>query len=492
MSFIQTINPASITAKIEVRKLNEAGIIRLMESIKEKGYLERYPIAVSVDGTDGYKLLDGNHRLEAITRLELDEIPAQVFEELTPDEEYRIAFESNEGLNTLVPQDWTDHAEFIWRLTGLGKTQEEVGKILGWKRGQISNYQALGKICHDAWEMIVATTKGQSVAINDTDGVAPNTTTVVPSFTEGLLRSIVNLTPDQQVKLVKDLAANRIDKDKFKTNAEKFRARNELLAEAGRQLKDLPESYLERAQEEINKGIYDKEWLAAKAPGDDFWKLIQLLKDEYAKKSNYHLLCADIKDLSGEIDPGSIDVIITDPPYERDYLPLYETLAELAAYALKPGGSLLVMVGQSYVPEILDLIRSHIPYHWMVSYLTPGGQSVQLWQRNVNTFWKPVLWFVKGDYEDKWIGDVVKSAVNDNDKRFHKWGQSESGMSEIIEKFSQPGDTILDPFCGGGTTGVVALATGRRFIGSDNDPDKIDITKQRLLDVVQEPKDEAA
>jgi 16S rRNA G966 N2-methylase RsmD len=490
MSSIRIVNRDCITARIEVRKLNEIGINRLMISIKEKGYLERYPIAVSMDGGNSYKLLDGNHRVEAASRLGLDEMPAQVFEDLTPDEEYRIAFESNEGLNTIIPQDWTDHAEFIWRLATLGKTQQDIGGILGWSRGQVSNYQALNKICTDAWKVIVATTKQEFVATDDNATVADNATVVAKVFTEGLLRSIVNLTPDQQLKLVKDLSKEAskgiANKEKFKEQAEKYRARNELLAEAEIQLRGLPEDYLNRAQEEINKGNYDKEWLISKTPGEDFWKLIQQLKGEYAKKSNFQLICADITKLDGEIEPDSVDVIITDPPYGKDYLPLYETLAELANRALKPGGSLLVMIGQSYVPEILNLMTPQITYHWMVSYLTPGGQSAHLWQRNVNTFWKPVLCFVKGEYTGKWIGDVVKSAANDNDKRFHEWGQSESGMSDLVEKFSQPGDTILDPFMGGGTTGVVSLAKGRRFIGIDIEPEKIEISKNRIAKLLQE------
>ncbi len=126
----------------------------------------------------------------------------------------------------------------------------------------------------------------------------------------------------------------------------------------------------------------------------------------------------------------------------------------------------------------------HINYHWALSYLTPGGQSPQIWPRRVNTFWKPVLWFVKGKYTGKWIGDVAKSAVNDNDKRFHKWGQSESGIAELIEKFSEPGDVILDPFLGGGTTAVVALRLRRKFIGADIDKNAINTTEIRVREVI--------
>ncbi len=40
-------------------------------------------------------------------------------------------------------------------------------------------------------------------------------------------------------------------------------------------------------------------------------------------------------------------------------------------------------------------------------------------------------------------------------------------MTDLIERFTYVGETILDPFCGGGTTGVVAVKMKRRFIGND-------------------------
>ena len=200
---------------------------------------------------------------------------------------------------------------------------------------------------------------------------------------------------------------------------------------------------------------------------------------------SFELIDAAVDGL-GEIDDDSVDVILTDPPYPKEYLPVYGQLAETAARVLKPGGSCFVMVGQSYQLEITDMIRQHLRYHWELAYLTPGGQAVQLWQREVNTFWKPVWWFVKGERErGKWLGDVAKSEVNDNDKRFHEWGQSESGMIDLVKRCSEPGDLILDPFCGGGATGMAAIALGRNFIGSDIDPKQLDITEQRLKRIVE-------
>ncbi len=168
-----------------------------------------------------------------------------------------------------------------------------------------------------------------------------------------------------------------------------------------------------------------------------------------------------------DIEAESVDCIITDPPYPREYLPLYDDLANLAARVLKPGGSLVVMVGQSYLPEILALMVPHITYRWTFAYMTPGPTTT-IWQRHVNTNWKPVLWFVKGESPLDWAGtDVFRSERRDKD--FHEWGQSESGMAQIIERFTVEGDAVFDPFMGAGTTGVVALQLGRRFIGADND-----------------------
>ena len=93
------------------------------------------------------------------------------------------------------------------------------------------------------------------------------------------------------------------------------------------------------------------------------------------------------------------------------------------------------------------------------------------------------MWYTKGGYEGEWIGDVAKSLANNNDKRFHDWGQSESGMEDLINRCSVVGSVVLDPFCGGGTTGVVAIAMGRKFVGADIDENCIKTSLTRLAEV---------
>ena len=93
---------------------------------------------------------------------------------------------------------------------------------------------------------------------------------------------------------------------------------------------------------------------------------------------------------------------------------------------------------------------------------------------------------MKGEYTGQWIGDVCKSDVNQNDKRFHKWGQSESGMADIIERFTETGQLICDPFVGGGTTAIVAMEMERQFVGCDIDETCIVAVEEIKTSLVRE------
>lgn len=200
-----------------------------------------------------------------------------------------------------------------------------------------------------------------------------------------------------------------------------------------------------------------------------------------ADASGYKLLCADIASGLPEIPDNSVDFIITDPPYPREYIPLYGHLSKLAARVLKDGGSALVMCGQSYLPQVMNELCKDLTYHWTICYQTPG-QTPTLWQKRTNTFWKPIIWLTKGAYKGEFIGDdrITSPA---NDKEHHHWGQSVGGFLEIVERFTNPGETVLDPFLGGGTTGVACLMKRRQFIGVDIDPKCVETSRQRLMEI---------
>lgn len=191
----------------------------------------------------------------------------------------------------------------------------------------------------------------------------------------------------------------------------------------------------------------------------------------------YLLLQGDFRDQADNLKDESIDLIVTDPPYPEQYLGLYDALGALGARVLKPGGSLLAMSGQSFLPSVVEQLGRHLAYRWTLAYMLPGG-TTQLWERKVLCRWKPVLWYVKGEYKGEWVDDVCTSPRQD--KANHHWGQSEAGMVDIIRRFS--GNLILDPMCGAGTTGVAALALGRQFIGIDCDPEALKVAASRLAE----------
>jgi hypothetical protein len=202
-------------------------------------------------------------------------------------------------------------------------------------------------------------------------------------------------------------------------------------------------------------------------------------------EKRYRVEVCDIRKAIELVEPDSVDWIITDPPYPEEFVPLFSDLSRFAAHALKPGGSLICMVGQFHLPEYLRRLSESLSYHWACAYTTPGGQAVQVFPRKVNTFWKPLLWFVKGEYRGDWVGDVTTSVANDNDKRFHHWGQSESGLADIISRFTDPGDTICDPFCGGGSTGSVAVSLDRLFVGLDIAEEHALATAERCAEAIR-------
>jgi site-specific DNA-methyltransferase (adenine-specific) len=177
--------------------------------------------------------------------------------------------------------------------------------------------------------------------------------------------------------------------------------------------------------------------------------------------------CADL--LASGIKP---DAVITDPPYPQEFLPVF---TELAIGCAKAGIPLVaVMSGQSYLPDVMKRLCEHLKYRWMLAYMLPGG-GTQVWPAKANNFWKPVILFGESF---EWFGDVATSTYSD--KRFHGWGQSEAGMADLVARLTKPGQLICDPFLGGGTTAIVSLALGRRFVGCDIDASCVELARQRV------------
>lgn len=170
-----------------------------------------------------------------------------------------------------------------------------------------------------------------------------------------------------------------------------------------------------------------------------------------------------------DVGDNSVDLIFTDPPYDKESIPLYGELAKFAARVLKPGGSLMAYCGQYALPEIISLTTEHLRWWWLCGCYHEGGLHKSLPGINTYVLWKPIIWLVKGtNGSEEFVWDMIARPTPD--KSQHDWSQSAIDARHYIEKLSLPGGLVIDPFAGAGTTLLVAKELGRAYLGSEQDP----------------------
>ena len=499
--------------------------------LEERGHMEaRHAITVR-QVEDAYEIISGHHRQAAAAKAGLEVVPSWVVE--MDDEEAYMALATSNNQGELAPLEIGLHAlDRVGKAKGHGRGQKgglaDYARKIGKSQPYLQQLVAAAEVAKGITQVIPLLDKAKHLyaihclAGKPKDGTHPHWQEVVQAMLAG--------GEDGKGWSVEKTAANVAAANAF-YESDSLTARicsqwltklpvtaaiacermtpqevDRLVTVAGELAEKLAE-WTERMTEIVNQRKPELrptipqvvsgwvEWLRENAGGKS-WSLREVRRQRDNVEDVMAAFEASLKEQKdatfvvhacdfrhAEIADESVDIIITDPPYPQEFVPLYEELAKFAARVLKPGGSCIAMIGQSYLPDIVAGMAKHLRYHWTCGYITPGGQSVQLWERKVNTFWKPLLWFTKGDYSGDWVGDVCKSEANDNDKDHHHWGQSESGMADIIERFTSRGCVVLDPFLGGGTTGVVCVAKQRTFIGIEIDKEVATKAEQRIRDV---------
>jgi site-specific DNA-methyltransferase (adenine-specific) len=96
--------------------------------------------------------------------------------------------------------------------------------------------------------------------------------------------------------------------------------------------------------------------------------------------------------------------------------------------------------------------------------------------------WEFVAIFHHNQGKMRWNGGgkraVWTTSIENNNG--HPTPKPETLMRQWIEDFTNPGDTVLDPFMGSGTTGVACMQLGRNFIGCEIDKKYFDIAERRI------------
>jgi len=204
----------------------------------------------------------------------------------------------------------------------------------------------------------------------------------------------------------------------------------------------------------------------------------------FAESHAETIIHGDFRKVGKSIADNSVGLIFADPPYDRKAMPLYGDMAELGARILRPGGSLVCYAGQYLLPDILPMVSEHLRFWWVIA-CQHTGQCARMNEYGIVVRWKPLLWFVKKTREDKetFIDDLIISAGRE--KTDHDWQQSESEAEEIINKLTQPNDLVFDPFCGSGTTAVVAKRLKRRCLTCDVDETTVLTARKRYDESIQ-------
>mgnify|MGYP006054899733 CR=1 FL=1 len=247
--------------------------------------------------------------------------------------------------------------------------------------------------------------------------------------------------------------------------------------------------------------------------------------------------CGDNCDLLGKLPRECIDLVVTSPPYDDlrtygghswDFFGVAWQLKRV----LKPGGVIVWVVADatkdgsetgSSMEQALHFKRLGLNLHDTMVYQKNGqgavGSNLAYWQE-----WEYCFVFSAGTpgavnlIEDRKKVRVGKETVNssrrnidgtmpdsrrietkETGRRSNVWLYDTGGSGlghpapfpeklaiDHIATWSNPGDLVLDPFSGSGTTAKAAKELGRRFLGLEINPEYCAIAERRIAQQVLE------
>lgn len=196
------------------------------------------------------------------------------------------------------------------------------------------------------------------------------------------------------------------------------------------------------------------------------------------KKIEIDFRLGDFEEVFADLPDGSIDCIITDPPYPYEFIEVWTKLSRFAKRVLKPNGYCIAYSGQMYLPDVIKRMNEHLDYYWTFA-VYHEGQTQIVNGINLMCRWKPVLIFQNGKkkientFQDYFISEQ-------REKNGHDWQQSKSGVGYLIEMFTKEGDTIFEPFAGSGTTIIAARDKNRNILSAEIDEKTYNIAKALL------------
>lgn len=194
----------------------------------------------------------------------------------------------------------------------------------------------------------------------------------------------------------------------------------------------------------------------------------------------------------------SVNAIITDPPYGINYVS--QTGARIkndkapfiwflydAFRVLKSGGTLLCFTRWDVEQTFIDAmklagfqVKSEVIWDKVMHGM--GDCKAQFAPTHEN-----VVFAVKGKFSfpGKRPRDVVTYHKLASGEMIHPTEKPVGLLTSLVNAVTKPGDLILDPFAGSGSTLVAAKKSGRRFIGVELDDEYYEKARRRIEEVVE-------
>ena len=226
----------------------------------------------------------------------------------------------------------------------------------------------------------------------------------------------------------------------------------------------------------------------------------------------------------------TVDLIFADPPYnigkdygnnqmrlsDQEYREWSDRWIREAVRLLKPTGSIYVCSDWRYSGMIQALLDGYLIVKNRITWRREKGRGSRYnWKNNMEDIWFAVKSesYVFNVEEVKIKKQVIapyrengqpKDWVEENGERYrytypaniwidtvvpfwsmpentpHPTQKPEMVVERVMKASSNPGDVVLDPFIGSGTTAVVAVRLGRRFIGFEINEEYVRLSAKRL------------
>lgn len=238
--------------------------------------------------------------------------------------------------------------------------------------------------------------------------------------------------------------------------------------------------------------------------------------------SGVKLFQGDSLELMKDIPDGSVDCIITDPPYgttdcDWDKIPDLKLFFERGFKVLKKNGALISFSQLPFAVDLINACRKYFRYEiiWhktnSVGFLNAKKmplrchENILLFYRHLPVYnpqkktgkpWKNKKRSGTADiYTSKRIPSENKDGLryptdvlhckNYPLKSMHPTQKPVELMEWLVKTYTNPGDTVLDCFMGSGTTGVACVRNSRKFIGMELQEKYFEVAKNRIEDEIK-------